>query len=122
VWAATVRKVLKDFVNSIKPLKMKVPQIRTTDGLKSITILPDEMLVEWFLYDTTNAAPEDVDLVQLLNCAEPDAKKNGAILRQCLEGKARLLPVYPGIGEKEPNGAKFVGSIIDGGLYLVPLT
>ncbi len=39
----------------------------------------------------TNAAPEDVDLVQLLNCAEPDAKKNGAILRQCLEGKARLL-------------------------------
>ena len=36
---------------------MKVPQIRTTDGLKSITILPDEMLVEWFLYDTTNAAP-----------------------------------------------------------------
>lgn len=101
---------------------MKVPQIRTTDGLKSITILPDEMLVEWFLYDTTNAAPEDVDLVQLLNCAEPDAKKNGAILRQCLEGKARLLPIYPGIGEKEPNGAKFVGSIIDGGLYLVPLT
>lgn len=84
MWAATVRKVLKDFVNSIKPLKMKVPQIRTTDGLKSITILPDEMLVEWFLYDTTNAAPEDVDLVQLLNCAEPDAKKNGAILRQCL--------------------------------------
>lgn len=100
---------------------MNVPKITTTKGLKPVTILPDDALVEGFLYATTNASPEDVDLVRLLEYAEPDAKKNGAILRRCLDGKARLIAVYPGNGEKEPNGAKVVGSITDGCLYLVPL-
>ncbi len=96
---------------------MKIPNIPTTKGVKPVTVLPDKLLVEGFL--SSNAAPEDIDLVRLLQYAEPNPEKNGEILRRCLEGKARLIPVYPGIGEKEPNGAKSVGSIIDGILYVV---
>lgn len=98
---------------------MKIPRINTTKGKQPVTVVPDNALVEGFL--NSDALAEDIDVVRLLEYAEPDAEKNGAILRQCLEGKARLLPVYPGIGEKEPTGAKLVGSIMDGGLYLVPI-
>lgn len=98
---------------------MKIPRINTTKGKQPVTIVPNNALVEGFL--NSDAPAEDIDVVRLLEYAEPDAEKNGAILRQCLEGKARLLPVYPGIGEKEPTGAKLVGSIMDGGLYLVPI-
>ncbi len=98
---------------------MKIPRINTTKGKQPVTVVPDNALVEGFL--NSDAPAEDIDVVRLLEYAEPDAEKNGAILRQCLEGKARLLPVYPGIGEKEPTGAKLVGSIMDGGLYLVPI-
>lgn len=97
---------------------MKIPRINTTKGKQPVTVVPDNVLVEGFL--NSDAPAEDIDVVRLLEYAEPNAEKNGAILRQCLEGKARLLPVYPGIGEKEPTGAKLVGSIMDGGLYLVP--
>lgn len=96
---------------------MNVPKIRTTEGLKPLTILPDKALVEGFLY--SDAPADDIDLVRLLEYAEPDAKKNGAILRQCLEGKARLLPVYPGNNEAPPNKATLIGDILDGALYLV---
>ena len=98
---------------------MKIPRINTTKGKQPVTVVPDNALVEGFL--NSDAPAEDIDVVRLLEYAEPDAGKNGAILRQCLEGKARLLSVYPGNNEKEPTGAKFVGSIMDGGLYLVPL-
>lgn len=98
---------------------MKIPRINTTKGKQPVTVVPDNALVEGFL--NSDAPAEDIDVVRLLEYAEPDAEKNGAILRQCLEDKARLLPVYPGNDEKEPTGAKFVGSIMDGGLYLVPL-
>ncbi len=98
---------------------MKIPRINTTKGKQPVTVVPDNALVEGFL--NSDAPAEDIDVVRLLEYAEPDAEKNGAILRQCLEGKARLLSVYPGNNEKEPTGAKFVGSIMDGGLYLVPL-
>lgn len=97
---------------------MKVPYINTTKGKQPLTIVPNAALLEGFIY--SDAPAEDIDVVRLLEYAEPDAEKNGAILRQCLEGKARLLPVYPGEGEKEPKGAKPIGSIIDGILYLVP--
>ncbi|WP_347288220.1 hypothetical protein [uncultured Alistipes sp.] len=98
---------------------MKIPRINTTKGKQPVTVVPDNVLVEGFL--NSDAPAEYIDVVRLLEYAEPDAEKNGAILRQCLEGKARLLPAYPGVGEKEPTGAKLVGSIMDGGLYLVPI-
>lgn len=98
---------------------MKVPNIPTTKGKQPLTIVPNNVLVEGFL--NSDAPADDIDVVRLLEYAEPDAEKNGAILRQCLEGKGRLLPVYPGSNENEPTGAKFIGSIMDGGLYLVPI-
>ena len=98
---------------------MKVPNIPTTKGKQPVTIVPNNALVEGFL--NSDAPAEDIDVVRLLQYAEPDAEKTGAILRRCLEGKARLLPVYPGNHEKEPTGAKFVGSIMDGGLYVIPV-
>lgn len=97
---------------------MKIPNIDTAKGIKPVTVLPDELLVEGFL--SSDASGEDVDLVKQLQYAEPDAKKAGAILRRCLENKARLIPFYPGISnKKEPNGATVVGSISDGVLYIV---
>lgn len=97
---------------------MKIPNINTQKGVEPITVLPDDMLVETYLFLRPSA--DDMELVRLLQYAEPDAKKAGAILRRCLEGKARLIPFYPGnSNKKEPNGAKVVGSIIDGVLYVV---
>ncbi len=97
---------------------MKIPNIDTKKGVEPITVLPDDMLVEAYLFLRPSA--DDMELVRLLQYAEPDAKKAGAILRRCLEGKARLIPFYPGISnKKEPDGAKVVGSIIDGVLYIV---
>lgn len=96
---------------------MKIPNIDTKKGVEPITVLPDDMLVEAYLFLRPSA--DDMELARLLHYAEPDAKKAGAILRRCLEGKARLIPFYPGISKKEPNGAKVVGSIIDGALYIV---
>ncbi len=58
---------------------MKVPQINTTKGKQPVTVVPDELLVEGFL-SSEGADADDVDLVRLLEYAEPDAKKNGAIL------------------------------------------
>ena len=98
---------------------MNIPKIRTTKGTKPVTILPNKLLVEGFLTMAVNAKLEDVDLVRLLEYAEPNPEKNGEILRLCLEGKARLIPVYRGLDEKEPKGAKPIGSIMDGFLYLV---
>ena len=97
---------------------MKIPNIDTKKGVEPITVLPDDMLVEAYLFLRPSA--DDMELARLLQYAEPDAKKAGSILRRCLEGKARLIPFYPGISnKKEPDGAKVVGSIIDGVLYIV---
>lgn len=96
---------------------MKIPNIDTKKGVEPITVLPDDMLVEAYLFLRPSA--DDMELARLLQYAEPDAKKAGAILRRCLEGKARLIPFYHGISKKEPNGAKVVGSISDGVLYIV---
>ncbi len=100
---------------------MNVTKIRTTKGTKPVTILPNKLLVKGFLTMSVNATLEDVELVRLLEYAEPNSEKNGEILRRCLEGKARLIPVYWGLNEKEPKGAKPIGSIMDGSLYLLPL-
>lgn len=98
---------------------MNVPKIKTTEGIKPIIILPNKLLVEGFLTMAVDAKLEDVDLVRLLEYAEPNPEKNGEILRRCLEGKVKLIPVYWGFDEKEPKGAKPIGSIMDGFLFLV---
>ncbi len=74
---------------------MKIPNIRTTEGAKPVTILPDKLLVEGFLTMSINAAPEDKDLVWLLQYAEPNPEKNGEILRAAWKAKPGLFLYIP---------------------------
>lgn len=96
---------------------MKVPQIQTTEGLKPCTVLPNAQLVFGFLQNSTEE--EDLDLVRLLDYAVPDPVKSGYILRRCLEGKTKLIAVYPAKGEEAPKGAEFIANIDDGALYSI---
>lgn len=117
---------------------MNVPKIRTLEGIQLITVVPDDMLLESCLSciieddDTDNAsdiqiAEESRELAQLLEYALTSKygnrkeleKQAGKILRECFEGKGELVTVYPGNEETPPEKATFIGSIPDGGLYLV---
>ena len=62
---------------------------------------------------------EDSDLVHLLLYATNDEEEAGEILRECLTKNKKLLAIYPGLGDKAPQNATLIGSIIDGSLYLV---
>jgi len=101
---------------------MQTPNIQTPCGLRPVTCLPDEVLVEAYLSAAGGSVGADV--VQLLRYAvSPDndgAKKAGALLRCCLEGVGVLVAVYPGLGQMVPAGSVRVGDIIDGVLYFVP--
>ncbi len=96
---------------------MKVPKVQTTNGVKPLTALPNEALIDGFLFNSDNS--EDVALVRLLALVEPSAKKAGAILRECMAKGRRLVAVYPAQGETPPAKATLLGAITDGALYLV---
>lgn len=83
---------------------MKIPNINTQKGVEPITVLPDDMLVETYLFLRPSA--DDMELVRLLQYAEPDAKKAGAILRRCLEGKAGLSLSIPVTATKKSLTAR----------------
>lgn len=95
---------------------MKVPTVKTKEGLKPITCLSDDMLVSAYIA----AGGSAIDIVRLLQYAVFDAAKAGAILRRCLEGNGALVVVYHGTGQTPPLGASFVGSVPDGALYFLP--
>ena len=78
--------------------------------------VPDSDLVRVYL---ENEKARDRDLVALLSYAVGSPEKAGAVLRRCLSGGRRLVPVYPMLNEKAPAGAEYLGVIIDGALYLV---
>lgn len=96
---------------------MKTPNVQTTKGVKPLTALPNEALVEGFLYNSDE--DEEVSLVRLLSIVEPSPKKAGEILRECLTKGRSLVAVYPGKNEAPPAKATYLGSIADGALYLV---
>lgn len=96
---------------------MKIPNVQTTKGKKPLTALPNEALIEGFLFNSTE--PEEVDLVRLLAIAEPSEKKAASILRECLTKGRKLVAVYPGKNDKPSAKATLIGSIPDGMLYLV---
>lgn len=96
---------------------MNTPKVQTTKGVKPLTALPNEALVDGFIYNSDNS--EDVSLVRLLSLVEPSPKKSGAILRECLANGRRLVAVYPGNKETPPANATLLGAIPDGALYLV---
>lgn len=97
---------------------MYVPKIQTNKGLQPITVLPNNMLLE--VYMNSSACAEDKDLARYLSALD-DAEYAGALLRCCFSG-ARLVVVYPALNQAPPEGARFITSVEDGGLYLVPAT
>lgn len=96
---------------------MKVPKVQTTKGIKPLTALPNEALVDGFLFNSDDT--DDVALVRLLSLVETSPKKAGAILRECLAKGRRLVAVYPSQNETPPANATLLGAITDGSLYLV---
>ena len=95
---------------------MKTPRIKINGQPRPVTELPNEELVSGFL--ACAAEPEALEAVQLLCYAEPSPKKAGQWLRKALLQKREFVAVYPGNNEKAPEGAEFVGDILDGALYL----
>jgi len=96
---------------------MKTPNVQTTKGVKPLTVLPNEALIEGFIWNSKE--PEEVELVRLLSLVEPSPKKAGSILRECLAKGRKLLAVYPAQNETPPANATLLGSITDGALYIV---
>ncbi len=94
---------------------MYVPQIKTPAGCQPITVVPNASLLEAYMY--SDACPEDKELARYLY-AVGDLEYAGAVLRCALNGGS-LVVVYPGLGQKEPEGAKFICTVLDGALYLV---
>ena len=95
---------------------MKTPRIKINGQPRPVTELPNEELVTGFL--NSSASLEDQQVVRLLAYAVPDPKKAGQWLRKSLLEKREFVAVYPGNNEKAPEGAVFVGDIMDGALYL----
>ena len=50
--------------------------------------------------------------------AEPDREKALALLEKMVQDGKRLVAIYPGNGDVVPKGAKLVGDIPDGALYI----
>ena len=93
---------------------MYVPKINTPKGPQPITIVPNDMLLE--LYMNSDACPEDKELARWLYDLG-DLEYAGAVLRCALDG-GRLVVVYPGLGQKQPEGGRPLVSVPDGALYL----
>ena len=94
---------------------MYVPKIKTLEGPQPITMLPNDMLLR--VYMNSDASPEDTELARGLYDLG-DLEYAGAVLRCALDG-GRLVIVYPGLGQKEPEGGRPIVSVPDGALYLV---
>lgn len=95
---------------------MYVPKIKTPEGLKPITIVPDNILAEVYYY--SNISDEDREIARFV--FELDDKEYAAnCLRLAFAGLYDFKFIYPGAGGVIPEGARFVCSVPDGGLYLI---
>lgn len=94
---------------------MNIP-VLNNNAFSVVTELPNTRLLDAFIEASANC--EEIELVQLLRYAVPDDEIAGSVLRRCLAGSARLVPVYPSLNETPPEGSLLLGSILDGGLYL----
>lgn len=94
---------------------MYVPKINTPSGPQPITVVPNASLLEAYMY--SDACAEDKELARWLYDLG-DLEYAGAVLRCALDG-GRLVIVYPGLGQKEPEGGRPLISVPDGALYLV---
>lgn len=97
---------------------MKVPNVQTTKGVKPLTALPNEALIEGFIYFSDN--DDDVDLVRMMSLSpEVSPKKAASILRKCLTKGRNLVAVHPALDETPPKNAEYVCGLLEGSIYLV---
>lgn len=59
------------------------------------------------------------EAVQMLMYAEPDKGKALKLLEDVVQEDKKLVALYPGNGDVVPQGAKLVGAIPDGALYVI---
>lgn len=74
-----------------------------------------------FWYYTENEDYHDEDyssVVKLLTYATESPEEAYKILEECVKNDKKLVAIYPGEGEAPTEGMTFVGSIIDGALYM----
>lgn len=95
---------------------MNIPKIKTPEGFKPITILPDVNIVTAFF--DSSAPSEDKEIVRFLDHLHNPVAA-GSVLRYVLENGRDLVPVYPGLGQTIPKGAQEICSIIDGVLIMI---
>lgn len=74
--------------------------------------------IDLYYYIVDNGKEELVEAVQLLMYAEPDKDKAFKLLEDMVQQDKTLVAVYPGEGETPPKGAKLIGAIPDGTLYM----
>lgn len=103
---------------------MPKTNIALPSGFPPLSTFTDAELLRAFLvFGRAGGGVAGLDLVQLLSYAfnvESDGeRKAGAILRKCLTAGGYLVAVYPASGDFPPVGAKCLGSIMDGSLWLV---
>lgn len=95
---------------------MYVPKIKTPEGLKPITIVPDPLLLEAYL--DSNISAEDKEVASWLLYLD-DKEYAGRCLRSALNGSFDLKIIYPALGRSVPDDAIFICPVPDGALYLV---
>ncbi|MGI6073799.1 MAG: hypothetical protein ACOYEA_04055 [Fermentimonas sp.] len=79
--------------------------------------LKGEALFNYFIndyYDKDYASV--VELLPQATCF--DMEEAYRILEYIVQNNARLVAVYPGIGEEAEENMEFIGEIYDGGLYI----
>lgn len=75
--------------------------------------------IDLYYYLTSEySGTEYAETVSLLMYAEPDREKALALLEKMVQDGKRLVVIYPGNGDVVPKGAKLVGDIPDGALYI----
>lgn len=95
---------------------MKVPTIQNRPITEIFESGNDVDLLQ--LYDDSNADSQDKSLVRLLSYATMNPNEANKILLRCLLQNKNLQTYYPAIDKQQPKGI-FIGTIIDGSLWLV---
>lgn len=76
--------------------------------------------IDLYYYLTSEySGTEYAEAVLLLMHAEPNRDKAFALLEKMVQDGRHLVAIYPGLGDVVPNGAEFVGNIMDGSLYII---
>lgn len=83
---------------------------------KDISALQGEELFHYLTHDVNN---EYSSLIALLPYVFTDRNKALSFLEEMVKNGKTIVAIYPGNGNIVPKGAKLLGSIPDGAMYIV---